>query len=378
MLASVNAFEMVRKWEGLYLVAYPDPATGGDPWTIGWGSTRNMDTGSAIYPGDVIDRATADRWLKLEVDGFAAQLTKKFPNIPFNQNQFDALVSLAYNQGAEFGETLTAAINAKDWKKTAETMALYHHANGKDMQGLINRRNEEIVLFNTPGIVVPIDPKPKPTPEPVKTDTSFWVELYISGNAYVIGNPSGKARDMCDTNQTCANLAEVAKMAEIWKAGKYVFAHSEKIEPIVEKYVPVPEPKPEPQPINGVKSFKKGENVQLSKNIHLSEWECKCSRCTTTLVDMAHVANVQKLRDLIGEPIRFTCAYRCPEHNAEVGGVPNSEHLRGVACDCYAIGLSSTQLAAQAEKVGFGGIGLYISKGFVHLDNGPYGRWTEA
>lgn len=371
MQASVKAFDMIRLWESFSADAYYDPASGNLPITIGWGSTRNMDNGQKILMGQTIDRETADRWLKLEVEHCAEEVSKTLSGIPINQNRFDALVSLAYNQGPAFGETLIAALRAQDWEKAAKTFALYHHDEKGDVQGLINRRNMELEkLFNAPM-------KDEPSPKPIKTDTSFWVELYVSGNTYVIGNPSGKARDCIDTNQTCANLARVAEMAEIWNAGKYVFAHPEKNEPIVEKYAPEPQPKPEPQPINGVKSFKKGENVQLSKNIHLSEWECKCSRCTTTLVDMAHVANVQKLRDLIGEPIRFTCAYRCPEHNREVGGVPNSEHLRGVACDCYAIGLSSTQLAAKAEKIGFGGIGLYLSKGFVHLDNGPYGRWTE-
>lgn len=75
--------------------------------------------------------------------------------------------------------------------------------------------------------------------------------------------------------------------------------------------------------------------------------------------------------------INITCLYRCPKHNAEVGGVENSYHTRDMAADIWVKDMSTAKLAKAAEEVGFGGIGIYES-GFVHVDIGlPGRRWKE-
>ena len=123
----------------------------------------------------------------------------------------------------------------------------------------------------------------------------------------------------------------------------------------------------------GVKVFNKGEDIQLSPNFHLSEWACKCSRCKTVKVDFNHVRNLQAFRTKIGRPISINSAYRCPAHNAEVGGVPNSEHCLGCATDCAVSGMSPSAVANAAEN--FDGVGRYSS--FTHLDSRGYkARWN--
>jgi uncharacterized protein YcbK (DUF882 family) len=122
-----------------------------------------------------------------------------------------------------------------------------------------------------------------------------------------------------------------------------------------------------------VKTYTKGQNIQLSKNFHLSEWACKCSRCSTVKVDSTHVANLQKLRDKLGKPISINSAYRCPAHNAEVGGVPNSEHVQGCATDIVVAGMSPSAVANACES--FDGLGRYAS--FTHVDSrGSQARWN--
>jgi hypothetical protein len=137
----------------------------------------------------------------------------------------------------------------------------------------------------------------------------------------------------------------------------------------------VANPWPSKTPIpTGIVTYKKGEDVQLSKNFHLSEYECPCSRCKYTKVDMKHVALLQQLRDKVGQ-IHITSAYRCPEHNAEVGGVSNSQHLDGIATDIYSDSISAMALSSAAEF--FDGVGLYISQSFVHVDSRGYSaRWN--
>jgi uncharacterized protein YcbK (DUF882 family) len=87
---------------------------------------------------------------------------------------------------------------------------------------------------------------------------------------------------------------------------------------------------------------------------------------------------LDKIRETVAKPVAISCAYRCPQHNKEVGGVPNSFHQQGVAADIYVDGMSVEELATVAEKCGADGIGRYYKKHFVHVDKRGYkGRWAE-
>ena len=70
--------------------------------------------------------------------------------------------------------------------------------------------------------------------------------------------------------------------------------------------------------------------------------------------------------------------YRCPKHNAEVGGVPNSFHVQGCAADIDASNYGVDVLAGLAESCGADGIGKYYDACFVHTDTrGEKARWEE-
>ena len=72
-----------------------------------------------------------------------------------------------------------------------------------------------------------------------------------------------------------------------------------------------------------------------------------------------------------GRPIRVTSGYRTPEHNAAIGGVPNSAHTRALAADCYSEPFN--EFCKFCQQWWPGGCGIY--KGHVHLDLEPYRRW---
>jgi uncharacterized protein YcbK (DUF882 family) len=123
-----------------------------------------------------------------------------------------------------------------------------------------------------------------------------------------------------------------------------------------------------------IKEYKRGENIQLSKNFHLSEWECKCGKCDTTLVDLAHVAKLQKLRQDLGSPIKITSAYRCPDHNSNIGGASNSRHMKGDATDIQVRGMDPSEVQDACEH--FDGLGRYNT--FTHIDSrGEKARWDK-
>ncbi|WP_158044351.1 pesticin C-terminus-like muramidase [Skermanella pratensis] len=77
---------------------------------------------------------------------------KTYVKVAVNQNQFDAMVSLDYNiGGGNFkNSSVVANINKGDFAAAAESFKLWNKSGGQVVQGLVNRRNLEVALFNTP------------------------------------------------------------------------------------------------------------------------------------------------------------------------------------------------------------------------------------
>lgn len=147
MQISNNGIALIKRFEGCRLTAYPDPGTGGDPWAIGYGWTGKVD-GKPIKPGMKIDDATADRLLRTGVVSFD-QAVSKMLKVSVTQNQYDALVSLAYNIGtrALSTSTLMKKLNAGDVKGAADEFLRWNRSGGKVMAGLTNRRKAEREVF---------------------------------------------------------------------------------------------------------------------------------------------------------------------------------------------------------------------------------------
>lgn len=104
------------------------------------------------------------------------------------------------------------------------------------------------------------------------------------------------------------------------------------------------------------------------KHFEMSEFACKCcGRLPDNGMNAVLLEKLDLLREKLGKPIIVSSGYRCPSHNAEVGGVSNSQHVQGTACDIYA-DVDVETLARLAEEVGFDGIGRYYNDGFVHVD----------
>ena len=114
------------------------------------------------------------------------------------------------------------------------------------------------------------------------------------------------------------------------------------------------------------------QNKQLSKNFNEREFACR--HCGTVHIEPELISRLQALRDALGKPITVTSGYRCPAHNTAIGGAKQSRHMQGQAADLVVAGMTPAQVAAAADKVGLGGIGIYKS-GFCHVDIGPKRRW---
>lgn len=155
-LAIDTAIAAIKTEEDIYKVlpdgriqAYWDSK--GKVWTIGWGSTYYED-GAPVKEGDIITRKRADDLLRLVVTQKEKEI-RPAVTARLNENQYAALISIAYNAGEGFlkGSNLLKLINAgapKEEIEQAFSVAAVT-AKGKFVQGLYNRRMNELRLFYT-------------------------------------------------------------------------------------------------------------------------------------------------------------------------------------------------------------------------------------
>ena len=127
--------------DGLY-EAYPDPGTGGAPWTIGWGST-----GAGIGPQTVWTKEQCDRRFEADLVRYASEVSAAIGNAPTTQHQFDALVSFHYNTGAIRRATLTRLHIDGQFDRAAQEFARWRYAGGQILRGLVRRRRAEARLY---------------------------------------------------------------------------------------------------------------------------------------------------------------------------------------------------------------------------------------
>ena len=112
--------------------------------------------------------------------------------------------------------------------------------------------------------------------------------------------------------------------------------------------------------------------MKLSDNFDSKEFACRCcGELPPDGMDPNLIHVLENIRHLLGDrPITVLSGYRCPKHNAAVGGAKSSQHMLGTAADIRCEGVSIGDIATAAGEVlgGKGGIGKYPKQGFVHVD----------
>lgn len=146
---SENGANLIKSWESCSLTAYK--GSGETYYTIGWGHY-----GADVYEGMTITQEQADQLFLEDIvpfeDGVNQIAVSKFPTI--NQNQFDALVSYAYNRGlgaSDGSNGLRQLIyNSNSLEEVSNNFLVYWGTNTDVYEGLMNRRKKEKELFDTP------------------------------------------------------------------------------------------------------------------------------------------------------------------------------------------------------------------------------------
>jgi lysozyme len=122
--------------------------TGGAPITIGWGSTSRKD-GTGFIMGNTITQQEADDLLMFDIETKFIPALQKIPYWnEMNENQQGALLSFAYNLGANFYggpnfNTITRVLKNKEWDKVPDALYLYRNPGSNVEAGLARRRKAE-------------------------------------------------------------------------------------------------------------------------------------------------------------------------------------------------------------------------------------------
>lgn len=146
MIYSDRCLALTKASEGCVLKAYPDPASGGDPWTCGWGAT-----GADIRRGTVWTQAQADERLEADLMHASGEVDKLIGTHPTTQGQYDALTDFVFNVGAGALRTSTLLRKhlAGDYAGAKAEFGKWIWASGKKMTGLIKRRAAEAELYGS-------------------------------------------------------------------------------------------------------------------------------------------------------------------------------------------------------------------------------------
>lgn len=148
---SEDGIKILHHFEGCRLEAYPDPGTGGDPWTIGWGHT-----GPEVHKGLKWTQQKADAVFIVDLGAFEHDVLSLL-KVPVTQCEFDALVSFAYNCGSDIDmdkipeglgdSTLLKLLNEGNRAGAAREFLKWDKAGGRKMKGLSRRRMAESQRF---------------------------------------------------------------------------------------------------------------------------------------------------------------------------------------------------------------------------------------
>lgn len=125
--------------------------------------------------------------------------------------------------------------------------------------------------------------------------------------------------------------------------------------------------------MNSVRNVEASPGRTGALSVHFRAAEFQCRHCYAAIVRPELVELLERIRSRIGRPLPIVSGYRCPLHNAHVGGAADSQHMYGTAAD-LPLRLVPPAIAATAGARGIG-----IKDGFaIHVDvrPGPRARWT--
>lgn len=139
------AIELIKRFEGCELHAYPDPAKGWDVPTIGYGATGRDIKEGTVWTQDQADADLVDRIFLIGND------VSSMVSVSINDAQKAALVDFAYNLGSLRlrSSTLLSKLNEGDYDGACDQFGRFIKSGTITLRGLVARRAAEAKLFKT-------------------------------------------------------------------------------------------------------------------------------------------------------------------------------------------------------------------------------------
>ena len=213
MKTSAAGINLIKEFEGVRLKAYRCPA---DVWTIGVGHTSAAGP-PVVKAGMEITNAQAMKILANDLVKFEDGVDSAV-KVPLKQNQFDALVSFAFNVGlgALAKSTLLRKLNAGQYDAVPAELMKWTKAGGKELPGLVRRRRAEAALWR--GVddskVIKQDARVEPdAPKPSKTmvQSKEGNAAMLTGGAATLSAVNDAAQQVKETGDTFTSLLDLLK-----------------------------------------------------------------------------------------------------------------------------------------------------------------------
>ena len=338
MKISDNGLRLIKSFEGCHLTAYICPA---GKWTIGYGHTKD------VFKGMTITQSQADEFLREDCEKAEVNVNSFDDNYSWTQNEFDALVSFAYNIGSI--NQLTA--NGTRSKETiAKKMLEYNKSGGKVLSGLVKRRKAEQELF------LNLDKGDAVVMRTLKLGMK-GIDVKELQQALVLREYTLGSIDGDFGNKTKLAVMAFQKDTGLVQDGIYGPKTRQALEQIL------------------VFSFKNDKNKSVSSNFKVKEFKCN-DGSDKILIDKNFVeTKLQDIRNHFEAAVTINSAYRTPSYNKKVGGSTGSYHVKGRAFDIVVKGRKPSEVAAYARSIGIKGVIEYNS--FVHIDSRPKQYWAR-
>lgn len=200
MKVSANGLAIIKAFEGChkaipskpgYFKAYLDPV---GVWTIGYGHTNHHEP--KFNSSEVWSQAQCDAALASDLGAFERRVDK-LATVRLTQEQFDALVSWAFNTGGPSTAGVWRSVNAKRFGDVPAELRKWNKGGGKVLNGLVRRRDAEAALFagdvagafriagvkrptlpDIPPDIVPRPPDIEPTDDPPPVHVPIWKRFW--------------------------------------------------------------------------------------------------------------------------------------------------------------------------------------------------------
>ena len=223
------SLKLIKEFEGCHLTAYPDPLSGGEPYTIGYGTTR-YPGGRRVSRGDKITVIEADMFVRTEIDQIAKKLGETVPHwSKMTDGQQSALISFSYNLGAGFYgtagfETISKRLRERDWSAMPAALELYRNPGTNVEAGLHRRRRAEGELWRSS---LPKQPEVQQDPAKLTPNSPFSARLtpHITLGEFALGQEARRFDHQYQVD-TAAELAAFLERARTAFGGKPVIVTS--------------------------------------------------------------------------------------------------------------------------------------------------------